>query len=139
MVYYISLLLLLSSGSGGSSSSSSSSSSSCIILLREICGAAPEPFPGLRPPLDAGIAANLRTKTLDFEGFDSSRIFKGWNSHVDREFLGKFESTNVSRDNLSREIGRGHLRTPRTTPSSCAAGSCRTARLLICIYIYIYI
>ena len=30
----------------------------------------------------------------------------GWNSHVRREFPGNVESTNLSRDNLSREIGR---------------------------------
>ena len=29
-----------------------------------------------------------------------------WNSHVQREFPRSFESTNLSRDNLSREIGR---------------------------------
>ena len=29
-----------------------------------------------------------------------------WNSHVHREFPGKFESSNISRDNVSREIGR---------------------------------
>ena len=33
-------------------------------------------------------------------------IFKGWNSHVHGEFPGKFESSNVRRDNVSREIGR---------------------------------
>ena len=40
--------------------------------------------------------------------------FKGWNSHVHREFPRISESTNPSRDNLGREIGRiggpGHLR-----------------------------
>ena len=35
--------------------------------------------------------------------------FKGWNSHVHREFPRKFESSNVSRGNVSRVIGR----TPR--------------------------
>ena len=54
--------------------------------------------------------ANLRTEILDFRGFDSSGIliFKGWNSHVHREFPGSSESTNLStsRDNLSRELGR---------------------------------
>ena len=34
------------------------------------------------------------------------RTAKGWNSNVSREFPRKFESTNLSRDNLSREIGR---------------------------------
>ena len=45
--------------------------------------------------------ANLRTKILDFKGFDSSRIF---NLRGDSEFPGKFESTNLGRDNLGREI-----------------------------------
>ena len=31
---------------------------------------------------------------------------KGWNSHVHRGFPGKLESSKVSRDNVSREIGR---------------------------------
>ena len=31
---------------------------------------------------------------------------KGWNSHVHRKFPGSFGSTNLSRDNLSSEIGR---------------------------------
>ena len=31
---------------------------------------------------------------------------KGWNSQVHREVPGKFESSNVSGDNVSREIGR---------------------------------
>ena len=31
---------------------------------------------------------------------------KGWNSQAHREFPGKFESSNLSRDDLSREIGR---------------------------------
>ena len=52
--------------------------------------------------------ANLRTKTLDFKGFDSSRIWilRGWNSHVHREFPGKLESSNLNREILSRKIGR---------------------------------
>ena len=31
---------------------------------------------------------------------------KGWNSQAHRGFPGKFESSNVSRGNVSREIGR---------------------------------
>ena len=46
---------------------------------------------------------NLRTKTLDFRGFDSSRILS---LRGQRESPGNFESTNLSRDTLSREIGR---------------------------------
>ena len=56
--------------------------------------------------------ADLRIKMLDFRGFASSRIFsfRGWNSHAQKEFPGNFESNNLSRDNLSREIGRtGHM------------------------------
>ena len=54
------------------------------------------------------ISANLRTKLLDFGGFDSSRILilRGDNSCAHGEFPGNFESTNLSWDNLSREIGR---------------------------------
>ena len=33
-------------------------------------------------------------------------MFKGWNSHVHRGLPGRFESSNVSRDNVSREIRR---------------------------------
>ena len=61
-------------------------------------------------------AANLLTKILDFRGFDSSIILiKGWNSDVHRGFPGKLESSNLSRDNISREIGRRCLAplTPR--------------------------
>ena len=51
--------------------------------------------------------ANLRTKILDFRGFDSSiiLILRGGNL-MSREFPAKFESSNLGRDNLSREIGR---------------------------------
>ena len=31
---------------------------------------------------------------------------EGWNSHVRREFIGEFDSSNVRRGNVSREIGR---------------------------------
>ena len=52
--------------------------------------------------------ANLPTNIVGFRGFDSSIILnlKGWNSQTRREFPGKFESSNLSRDNVSREIGR---------------------------------
>ena len=45
---------------------------------------------------------------MDFRGFDSRIILslRGWNSQAHGEFPGKFESRNLSRDNLSREIGR---------------------------------
>ena len=75
---------------------------------------------------------------------------KGWDSHVHRECPGSFESTNLSRDNIIREIGS-------------KSGSCRCAIIGVpwclrrlshrwdshvhrespghldrCIYIYIY-
>ena len=46
------------------------------------------------------------------EGFTQaySLNLKGWNSHVHRGFPGKLESSNLSRDNVSKEIGRrAHL------------------------------
>ena len=51
---------------------------------------------------------------LGFRGFDSSLILmlEGWNSHVHGEFPGNFESSNLSRDNLSREIGRTFIKIP---------------------------
>ena len=52
--------------------------------------------------------ANLPTNIVDFGGvlLKHNLNSKGWNSHVHRGFPGKFESSNVSRDNVSREIGR---------------------------------
>ena len=52
----------------------------------------------------------LSAKILDFRGLDSSRIFefKAWSSHVLMAFPGRFESANLSRHDLSREIGRKH-------------------------------
>ena len=44
--------------------------------------------------------------------------FKEWTSHIQRDFPGNYESTNLSRDSLSREIGRSVD--------------------LLCVYIYIY-
>ena len=73
-------------------------------------GLAPEGPPEvdsvLKPPPSS--TANFHTKILDFRGFDSSRIlvFKGWNSQAHREFPGKSESSNLSGDSLSGEIGR---------------------------------
>ena len=51
---------------------------------------------------------NLRTKILVFRGFEPQHNLdcKGWSSHVHREFPGNVESTNLSRDDLSGEIGR---------------------------------
>ena len=39
-------------------------------------------------------------------GLEHNLNLKGWNFKAHREFPGKFESSNVSRDNVSREIGR---------------------------------
>ena len=40
------------------------------------------------------------------EGLTQALFYsKGWNSQVHRGFPAKFESSNLSRDNLSREIG----------------------------------
>ena len=44
--------------------------------------------------------------------------FKGWNSQAHREFPGKFESSNLSRDNLSRETGRSYFYGARPGPKS---------------------
>ena len=62
----------------------------------------------------AVFTANLRTKIMDFRGIDSSRIFtfKGWNSQANRGLRKYLESSNLSRDNLSMEIGRTAM--PRT-------------------------
>ena len=51
---------------------------------------------------------HIHTNIVDFKRFDSSMIlmFKGRNSQAHREFPGKFESSNVSRGNISGEIGR---------------------------------
>ena len=51
--------------------------------------------------------ANLRT-VLRFQRawLKHNLSFKGWNSHVNGEFPGNLESRTLSRDNLSREIGR---------------------------------
>ena len=56
----------------------------------------------------AQLTANLRTKILDFRGFDSSIILSrgGGISHVHRGSPISFESTKLSRDDLSGEIGR---------------------------------
>ena len=51
--------------------------------------------------------ANLLTKIMVFLGFDSSTILilRGGTLMSYREFPGLFESTNLSRDNLSRGLG----------------------------------
>ena len=50
--------------------------------------------------------ANLRTKVLDFRGFDSSRVLSlsGGIPRPIGKLPGSLESSNLSRDVLSREI-----------------------------------
>ena len=54
------------------------------------------------------LTADLRTKILDFRGSDSSiiLILRGGILRPVGKFPGNYESSNLSRDNLSREIGR---------------------------------
>ena len=61
----------------------------------------------LLPDVGSWRTANLRATILDFRGFDSSRILirRGWNSNIQWEFPGIVESANLSRNDLSREIG----------------------------------
>ena len=66
---------------------------------------------------------NPPTKSLDFRGFDSSKllILKGGNSHVHqfyRESPGKFDSRTLSRETLSRWTGR--IRHSNNKPSNIA-------------------
>ena len=77
--------------------------------------------------------ANLR-KILEFGGSDSSRILilRGGNSQAHRGFPGMFESGNLSRDNLSREIGRSLI-----WPEALSGACTRTPNIYIYIYIYI--
>ena len=67
---------------------------------------------------------NLPTNIVDFRGLDSSiiLILKGWNFQAHGEFPGMFESSNVSRDNLSREIGRMSPLGPQASNSDFQQG-----------------
>ena len=60
-----------------------------------------------RPSQSPEYTANLRTKNMDFRGLDSNIILllRG-EILMSTEFPGSLESTNLSRDNLSGEIGR---------------------------------
>ena len=89
-------------------------------------------------------AADLRTNIFDFRGLDASRIFilRGWNPQAHRDFPGNVESTNLSTDNLSREIGRKNLESQGFDPAILRGGSprpmgdfpeTRTHILLTCI------
>ena len=84
-----------------------STSASCIGALSD---AGPERSANAR---GAFVKVNVRpVSVLRFrisEGLTQVKHnlkFKGWNSHVYKGFPGKFESTNLSRDNLSTEMGR---------------------------------
>ena len=63
---------------------------------------------GCRRQAAAGGTADLRTKILDFRGFDSSilLISRAGMLMSNRQFPGKSEATNLSRESLSREIVR---------------------------------
>ena len=83
--------------------------------------------------------------------------FKGWNYHVHREFPGYSESTNLSRYNLSREIGHSVKLAIFYPPSEvdgrlglvafagsegkylCYGNGRPLAHIILYIYIYIYI
>ena len=59
--------------------------------------------------------------TVEDSGFQRVLIklnldFKGWSSQAHREFPGNVESTNVSRDDVSREIGRTVTQARSTFP-----------------------
>ena len=99
------------------------------ILVRRLAVAAPK-----RP-------ASLRTKILDFRGVDSSiiLIFRGGILMSMGEFPGSFESGNLSRDNLSREIGRSSSQTAgQPAPASLEADGRRVLLLLLGITTVIY-
>ena len=53
------------------------------------------------------LVQHLSEQIHDMLGFQGCGVQDaGWNSHVQREFPGNVESTNLSRNSLSREIGR---------------------------------
>ena len=67
---------------------------------------------------------------------------KGWNSQVHWEFPGRFKSKNLSRDNLSTEIGCTRSAGADVRPRHVLAHQVRhswTSYLSLSLYIYIYI
>ena len=85
--------------------------------------------------------ANLRTKIPDFRGFDSSRtlILRDGIFQAHGKFHGKFESSDLSGDNLSREIRRTsgarsdrRVRGPRGCPTRASSPS-----LLSLLYLFV--
>ena len=89
---------------------------------------------------------------MDFRGFDSSLNSKGWNYHVHRGVPGKFESSNLSRDNARREIWRaercararrevaaaGHLGRHYLSNATCLTRIRIYVSLSLSLYIYVY-
>ena len=65
-------------------------------------------FTKLPVPLSLSVTPNPPTIIVDFRGFDSSiiLILRGGIPTPIGDFPGKFESSNVSGDNVSRGIGR---------------------------------
>ena len=105
---------------------------SCVSSPSRACAGAPARSSLGRVPAHPLAAHGLRPiSVLRFwisEG-DSSTILnlEGWNAHLHREFQAKLESTNLSRDNLSREIGRTP---PSAALRSRAHPSCLRAAVL---------
>ena len=84
------------------------------------------PFHATRsgPCASTRVTPNLPTNIVDFRGFDSNITLMPI-----RGFPGKFESSNVSRDNISREIGRSGS-VPTRRPSRLALGGTTCLTLL---------
>ena len=87
------------------------------------------------------------TKSLDFRGFDSSRllILRDGNSLMSIEFYrgspGKFDSRTLNRKTLSRWTGRttGPADLTNGNGSNCNFNHCNCMIHIMYIYIYIYI
>ena len=85
---------------------------------------------------------NLPANIMDFRGLDSSIILivKEWNSQARREFHVKFDSSNVSRRNVSRRTGRrlegssACPATPRFRSFSMSAVIWGTWRIRLSVY-----
>ena len=89
-----------------------------VVLLFSVFGSLPGPASAGVSHLPLRPISVLRFWTS--EGLTQHNLkIKGWNSHVHRGFPRKFESTHLSRDNLSREIGRSG----RLLATECRAGS----------------
>ena len=62
--------------------------------------------------MQRGWGPDTRPGASEVAGRKHNLKFKGWNSHVHGEFPGNYESTNLSRDALSREMGCSVARVP---------------------------